>query len=275
MGQAASSAKRDKPPKAFHESDSGGSSEDSGSRARAGNGLERDPESVPDGSTQSQAPHIDTDGHQKTGGEPDHRGNSWKCVSKECTIALSVALAATFSASIASIIALLAAPVTVSFSVQRAKPALADGCPPAGPLCPDGWVGYRGKCYSFSEGEGSWTDSRSNCSALSASLAGIDTLQELAFMLRYKGKPDHWIGLRKDSGQLWKWANGTEFNHLFRIRGGGDCAYLNDENGVSSLRCTSERRWICSKLDAFTAAKQAAMEGANHRSVMEISPGKT
>nr|XP_006116300.1 C-type lectin domain family 2 member D-like [Pelodiscus sinensis] len=90
------------------------------------------------------------------------------------------------------------------------------GCAPAvqGPWCPDSWVGYQGKCFYFSEGEGNWTYSRSNCSALGASLTGIDNEQEMTFLLRHKGKLHHWIGLWRDPGQPWKWANGTEFNNL-------------------------------------------------------------
>uniref|UniRef100_A0A8C8RPR8 C-type lectin domain-containing protein n=1 Tax=Pelusios castaneus TaxID=367368 RepID=A0A8C8RPR8_9SAUR len=122
--------------------------------------------------------------------------------------------------------------------------ARADLGPPAGPACPDVWVGYRGKCYYFSEDQGDWASSQNNCSALNASLAGIDNQQDMDFMVRHKSKSDHWIGLRRDPGQPWKWVNGTEFNNLFRIGGGGDCAYLNDQSGVSSLRCTSKRYWI-------------------------------
>ncbi|XP_075769454.1 C-type lectin domain family 2 member D-like [Pelodiscus sinensis] len=129
-----------------------------------------------------------------------------------------------------------------------------------GPACPDGWVGYQGKCFYFSEGEGNWTYSRSRCSALGASLAGIDNKQEMDFLLRYKGKFDHWISLWRDPGQPWKWANGTEFNNWFGIGGDGDCAYLN-ENRVSSLRCASEGHWICSKPDALTAAKETPAGG--------------
>ncbi|KAH1183166.1 C-type lectin domain family 2 member D-like [Mauremys mutica] len=139
--------------------------------------------------------------------------------------------------------------------------------PPAahGPCCPDGWVGYRGKCYYFSEAEENWNNSQRHCSSLGASLAGIDTLQDLDFLLRYKGKPHHWVGLRREQelGQPWKWVNGTEFNHLFVITADGDCVYLNDENWVSSSQCTSERHWICSKPDAFTKAKEAAVEGGS------------
>ncbi|XP_077692336.1 C-type lectin domain family 2 member D-like [Eretmochelys imbricata] len=117
--------------------------------------------------------------------------------------------------------------------------------------CPDGWMGYRGKCYYFSETEGSWIDSRSRCCAPGASLAGIDSEQEMVFLLRHKGIYDHWIGLWREQGQPWKWTNSTKFNHLFHLRGGGDCAYLNDEKGVSSSQCYMGRRWICSKPEVY------------------------
>ncbi|CAM4634733.1 unnamed protein product, partial [Lepidochelys olivacea] len=139
----------------------------------------------------------------------------------------------------------------------------ADLCPPASPSCPDGWMGYRGKCYYFSEREGSWTDSRSLCSALGASLAGIDSEQETAFLLHHKGVYDHWIGLWREQGQPWKWANGTKFKDLFQIRGGGDCAYLNDEKGVSSSRCYMGRWWICRKLEVYVMGKETALEGGS------------
>ncbi|CAM5097452.1 unnamed protein product [Natator depressus] len=116
---------------------------------------------------------------------------------------------------------------------------------------------------ALAETKGSWTDSRSRCSAPGASLAGIDSEQEMAFLLRHKGVRDHWIGLRREQGQAWKWANGTEFNHLFQIRGGGDCAYLKDEKGVSSSRCYMGRRWICRKPEVYVMGKETALEGGS------------
>ncbi|XP_075769523.1 uncharacterized protein LOC142823105 isoform X2 [Pelodiscus sinensis] len=105
----------------------------------------------------------------------------------------------------------------IIFGLLMAVIALAvlSGRSPAawGPCCPDTWVGYLGKCYYFSKTEGNWPDSRSNCSALGASLAGIDTPQEMFFMQHSKGKFDHWIGLWRHPDQPWKWANGTKFNH--------------------------------------------------------------
>lgn len=131
--------------------------------------------------------------------------------------------------------------------------------PPPGPCCPDGWVGYQGRCYYFSEAQENWTYSQNNCTALGASLAVIDSEQEMQFLLRCKGKLVHWLGLwrEQDQDQPWKWANGTEFNNQFEIKGGGHCAYLSDEF-VGSSRCSSLTNWICSKHDAYTVGKGTA-----------------
>ncbi|XP_067319449.1 C-type lectin domain family 2 member B-like isoform X2 [Anolis sagrei] len=45
--------------------------------------------------------------------------------------------------------------------------------------CPSKWVGYEGKCYYFSESEGTWDSSQSNCSASGASLAAIEDQKEM------------------------------------------------------------------------------------------------
>ncbi|XP_034613541.1 C-type lectin domain family 2 member B-like [Trachemys scripta elegans] len=193
---------------------------------------------------------VNGNGHLETGGEPEPHRNGKKC---------TVSLAVVFLGLIITVI------VLAVLLYRRSSAALG----PWFPACADGWIGYRGKCYYFSEAKGNWNHSQSHCSSLGAFLAAIDTQQDLVFMLRYKSKFDHWIGLRRDPGQPWKWANGTEFNNLFPITADGDCAYLNDENRVSSLRCTSERHWICSKPYAFTEATGA------DKSIVEISPEKT
>ncbi|CAM5098993.1 unnamed protein product [Natator depressus] len=136
-------------------------------------------------------------------------------------------------------------------------------CPPhVTAACPDGWVGYQGNCYFFSETEGNWSTSQSHCSSLNASLASIESLTELNFMLRYRGIPYCWIGLQREQGQgqPWKWTNGTIFNNLFPVRGEGQCAYLN-EHGVSSSRCYSERHFICKQPDECSRRKPSAAGG--------------
>lgn len=117
-------------------------------------------------------------------------------------------------------------------------------------LCPDGWIGYLGNCYYFSDDEADWLSSLRNCSGLGASLSTIETEQEMTFLQRYKGPIYHWIALKKDRGKPWEWANGRVFNNtIFEIVEGGDCAYLNDEAVMSSW-CKTKKNWICSKPDA-------------------------
>ncbi|KFP87904.1 C-type lectin domain family 2 member E, partial [Acanthisitta chloris] len=130
----------------------------------------------------------------------------------------------------------------ITFAVQAFQPR-----PQPCFRCPFDWIGYRGKCYYFSEAEGNWTSSQDNCSALGASLAMLDNMEDLSFMMRYKGISEHWIGLlREDEEQPWQWVNRSHLSHLFQVRGGGLCAYL-DDNGLSSSCCSTERSWICNK----------------------------
>ncbi|KAF2978165.1 hypothetical protein EK904_007296 [Melospiza melodia maxima] len=121
--------------------------------------------------------------------------------------------------------------------------------------CPFDWIRYRGKCYYFSEVEGNWTYSQDNCSALGASLAMLDSMEDLSFVMRYKGISEHWIGLlREDEEQPWMWVNRSPLSHLFRIHGSGLCAYL-DDNGLSSSHCSTERSWICNKHELQSSGK--------------------
>ncbi|KAM6037669.1 C-type lectin domain family 2 member B-like [Chlamydotis macqueenii] len=113
--------------------------------------------------------------------------------------------------------------------------------------CPFDWVGHRGKCYHFSEAEGNWTAGRDNCSALGASLATLDSVEDLSFVLRYKGTAEPWVGLsREDEEQPWEWVTRARFSHPFRIGGSGLCAHLN-ATGLSASGCGTARSWVCSE----------------------------
>ncbi|XP_030399748.1 C-type lectin domain family 2 member D-like isoform X3 [Gopherus evgoodei] len=173
-----------------------------------------------------------------------------KCASRRVLVPAAVTV---------MLIIIIAVPA-VLLIVEKFKAPLAAPDPPAVPCCPDGWIGYRGKCYYFSETDGNWTYSQSQCSALNASLAGIDSEQEKDFLLRYKGFLDRWIGLQRKLGQPWRWPNGTEFDNRFQIRGGGDCVFLIDEDWFGSSRCRTWRHWICSKPDTHTMGKGYAVE---------------
>ncbi|XP_024079173.1 E3 ubiquitin-protein ligase TRIM11-like [Terrapene carolina triunguis] len=150
------------------------------------------------------------------------------------------------AAVVATVLAVLLIAV-IGGSVSKARVT-----PPDSPAacCPEHWIGYQGKCYLFSEDEANWTSTQHFCSSHGASLAWLDTLQEKDFLMQHKGYLDPWIGLSREPGQPWKWANGSVFNDLFQIGEGGECAFMY-KNTVSSSRCYIKRNWICSKPNGF------------------------
>nr|AAA48558.1 amino acid feature: cytoplasmic domain, aa 1 .. 91; amino acid feature: extracellular domain, aa 115 .. 257; amino acid feature: lectin-like domain, aa 128 .. 243; amino acid feature: transmembrane domain, aa 92 .. 114 [Gallus gallus] len=125
--------------------------------------------------------------------------------------------------------------------------------PPFSHVCPNAWVGFQGKCYYFSDTESDWNSSREHCHRLGASLATLDTKEEMEFMLQYQRPADRWIGLHRAEGdEHWTWADGSAFTNrpVFELRGGGRCAYLNGD-GISSALCHSEKFWVCSRADSY------------------------
>ncbi|XP_038226488.1 C-type lectin domain family 2 member D-like [Dermochelys coriacea] len=185
---------------------------------------------------------LNSNGDQKRGKEPGYRLGK--------TTAFTIVAAVTVL-----ILGLIATTATLAVRTTKSCLDYADV-----PSCPDGWVGYRRQCYFFSEVERNWTASKSFCSSYSASLAGIDSGLEMTFLLRYKGSVYHWISLRREPSQLWKWGNGSEFDNRFEVRGGGNCAYLNDI-GVSSSSCETEKNWICARPGRYGKRKENRLEG--------------
>ncbi|XP_036108515.1 early activation antigen CD69 [Molossus molossus] len=110
--------------------------------------------------------------------------------------------------------------------------------------CSDDWIGYQRKCYFISNATKNWTLAQNSCFKLGATLALIDSEEDMTFLKRYVGRAEHWIGLKND-GQKWKWANGNEFNR-FNLTGSGNCAFLNSTE-ASSTECGKSLHWICSK----------------------------
>ncbi|XP_071881052.1 C-type lectin domain family 2 member B-like isoform X2 [Anas platyrhynchos] len=122
-------------------------------------------------------------------------------------------------------------------------------------MCPDTWIGFQSKCYYFSENESNWNTSLEKCKAMEASLTSIDSLEELAFIRRCKGRGNHWLGLHEEVNGQWRWTNGTAFNNWFEVRGGGPCVYLNQER-ISSALCQTKKYWICSRPNNYVLWRQ-------------------
>ncbi|KAJ7317279.1 hypothetical protein JRQ81_003441 [Phrynocephalus forsythii] len=152
--------------------------------------------------------------------------------------------------------ALVTALIIAVIALAVKKPDSCLPCPPpVDAACPDDWVGYRGKCYYISEDERNWTSSEKFCSSTGASLTVIDTKRDLDFLVNFTHTYHYWIGLSRETGQAWRWPNGTEFENQFEVRGEGNCAYI-DRKGLSSSRCTTPNNFLCSQEDACARRKK-------------------
>ncbi|XP_008047279.2 early activation antigen CD69 [Carlito syrichta] len=112
--------------------------------------------------------------------------------------------------------------------------------------CSDDWVGYQRKCYLIFTSTGNWNSAQNACYELGATLAVIDSEKDMNFLKQYVGQTEHWIGLKKEAGQTWKWSNGKEFNNWFNLTGSENCAFLNSTE-INNKECENKLHWICSK----------------------------
>ncbi|XP_069506611.1 C-type lectin domain family 2 member L-like [Ambystoma mexicanum] len=135
--------------------------------------------------------------------------------------------------------------VTESSMVELTPPR-AEVTPPRVESCPLDWLNNGRKCYHFSKKQMDWEDSQIFCSSYNASLALIDTQEELDFMLDLICRKHMWVGLRHNGTQF-HWVNGTACNStVCAITDEGECVYM----GSKALRvsgCSLRRPFICTK----------------------------
>ncbi|XP_069506610.1 killer cell lectin-like receptor subfamily B member 1B allele B [Ambystoma mexicanum] len=118
--------------------------------------------------------------------------------------------------------------------------------PPRVEPCPLDWLNNGRKCFRFSKEEAEWEDSQIFCSSYNASLALIDTQEELDFMLDLICRKHMWIGLRY-SGTQFHWVNGTACNSkVCAITDEGECVYMGS-NALRVSGCDIKRPFICTK----------------------------
>ncbi|CAM4557123.1 unnamed protein product [Lepidochelys kempii] len=124
---------------------------------------------------------------------------------KSPTCGVVVALIVVSSALIAAIIAL---------AVLTSQLSSADLCPLLAPCARTAGWDTKGNATISQRGKGAGPTARAAALQRVPPWLGSTVSRKRAFLLRHKGVRDHWIGLRREQGQPWKWTNGTKFNHL-------------------------------------------------------------
>ncbi|XP_066174859.1 killer cell lectin-like receptor subfamily G member 1 [Sylvia atricapilla] len=119
------------------------------------------------------------------------------------------------------------------------------GCPC--PCCPEQWVTYRGRCYSFSKEKNNWNSSQESCRAQGAHLLVISDTSESDFF-QVLHTIFHWIGLQKDTDGDWTWEDGSKLSNE-KVKSNApvqSCAGLYS-GAIHASSCEISAAWICEK----------------------------
>ncbi|AGX93360.1 ORF26 [turkey adenovirus 5] len=120
-------------------------------------------------------------------------------------------------------------------------------------VCPTNWIGFRGKCFLFSEDELNWTEANRRCEDANSSLAVPHNQDEREILLKLRGQQNGWLGLTRKSASDpdWRGPGNASYHPWYDIKGGGRCAYLNGDR-ISSGLCHTEKTYICECLDNYS-----------------------
>ncbi|XP_072523341.1 CD209 antigen-like protein C [Salminus brasiliensis] len=127
-------------------------------------------------------------------------------------------------------------------------------------LCPQQWHWFWGHCYFFSVGlekNRQWAESMEYCREHNASLAVIQDVTEMGFilghMMTFSEMPFLWLGLTdfQEEG-MWIWQDGTPLHkHRFiKMQWDSeqrDCADLRGGGSVFASDCKVYGPWLCKK----------------------------
>ncbi|XP_028665350.2 natural killer cells antigen CD94-like [Erpetoichthys calabaricus] len=118
-------------------------------------------------------------------------------------------------------------------------------------FCPFEWLQNFNKCYLISTENKTWMDSRNFCISHKADLVMIKEKSELEFLQNILKNAEgfYWIGLRKDSSQIWKWVDASPldryaFQNVFERSGTHAC--ISKRNFSSGLG-RSKKMCICER----------------------------
>ncbi|XP_041740533.1 CD209 antigen-like protein E [Coregonus clupeaformis] len=137
-----------------------------------------------------------------------------------------------------------------------------------------GWTFHGGKCYFFSTGRMSWTQSRDHCVSMGGHLVIVNSQEEQKFLYSSTENKTHWIGLNDlETEGRWLWVDnkplnqtGVQFwwlrskekdepdNWTEQNPSGEDCAALGNDNIGTHVwfddSCEKMKRFVCEKLIA-------------------------
>ncbi|NXB78469.1 KLRG1 protein, partial [Donacobius atricapilla] len=119
------------------------------------------------------------------------------------------------------------------------------GCPC--PCCPEQWVTYRGRCYSFSKEKKDWNSSQESCWAQGAHLLVISETSEMDFF-QEPGTTFYWIGLQRDTDGGWAWEDGSKLSDK-KVKSNSpvqNCGVLLS-GAIQASSCEVPAPWICEK----------------------------
>ncbi|XP_007570639.1 C-type lectin domain family 4 member A-like [Poecilia formosa] len=129
--------------------------------------------------------------------------------------------------------------------------------------CPNGWAMFQSNCYLFTKDEYSnkwktWQQSQEFCVKENAKLAVIDSQEEQEFInnktkIYHDKKHGYWIGLKKDTEDMWTWSGGRNLSVTFwsteeagnRLSCGLINPHLNNSSNWAKTSCDMKNRWIC------------------------------
>ncbi|NXU57098.1 KLRG1 protein, partial [Turnix velox] len=117
------------------------------------------------------------------------------------------------------------------------------GCP----SCPERWVAYGGRCYSFSNETKDWQSSQQSCRQQGAHLLVISDNEEKD-LFKTIPKEYFWIGLRNSTDSVWIWEDGSILNGTKVLSNSPvqHCAVLEKGQFLASS-CEVSFPWICEK----------------------------
>ncbi|XP_029296390.1 snaclec 3-like [Cottoperca gobio] len=126
-------------------------------------------------------------------------------------------------------------------------------------LCPEGWVGFKGRCYYNNLETLSWPEADAHCAGLEASLVSVHSLEEYSFLYQNNAGNElspTWLGGFYFEDQ-WMWLDGSSFYEGFFTQMSPDSTYP----CLATLNTDGWTNWGCDQSLPSFCVKNAVESG--------------